>query len=488
MQLRESSLGRFSFVARHGLWGDGQAEAAERVTKLIEEERIEVVRLSFGDQHGILRGKAVTAQAFPIAMRNGYTITNTLLAKDTSHRTVYPVFTAGGGFGMPEMEGAGDIVLVPDPTTFRLLPWAPGTGWVLCDIYFPNGKPVPFSTRHIYRKVLDDLARQGYEYVAGLEVEFYVLKLEDPKLRPEQAGQPPEPPDVRLLAHGFQYLTENRMDELDSVLQILRRNLTEVGLPLRSIEAEFGPSQCEMTFDPGIGLEPADNMLLFRSLVKQVCRRHGYHATFMCRPGLPNLFSSGWHLHQSLRDRTSGRNAFTPSREAEALTPLGRHFVGGLLAHARAASVFTTPTINGYKRYKPYTLAPDRVTWGRDNKGAMIRVVGGPDDPGTRLENRVGEPAANPYLYMASQIITGMDGVEKGRDPGEPTDEPYAARATPLPQSLTEALAALREDTLFREKMGDTFIDYIITLKEFEINRFLSEVTDWEHREYFEMF
>ena len=488
MELRDGSMGRFSFVARHGLWSDREAEAAERVAKLIEEERIEVVRLSFGDQHGILRGKTVTARDFPIAMRNGHTITNTLLAKDTSHRTVYPVFTAGGGFGMPEMGGAGDIVLVPDPTTFRVLPWAPGTGWVLCDIYFPNGKPVPFSTRQIYRRLLDELARKGYEYVAGLEVECYILKLEDPKLRPEHAGQPAEPPDVRLLAHGFQYLTETRMDELDPVLQILRRNLLDVGLPLRSIEVEFGPSQCEFTFDPGIGLEPADNMLLFRSLVKQVCRRHGYHATFMCRPGLPNLFSSGWHLHQSLRARAGGQNAFVPSRDDDLLSPVGRQFVGGLLAHARAASVFTTPTINGYKRYKPYSLAPDRATWGRDNKGAMIRVVGGPGDPGTRLENRVGEPAANPYLYMASQIVAGLDGVENGLDPGEPTDEPYGAKATPLPRSLMEALAALREDAFFREKLGGLFIDYIITLKEFEIGRFLSEVTDWEHREYFEIF
>ncbi len=488
MHLRESSMGRYSFVARHGLWGEREAQAAEQVAKLIVERDVAMVRLAFGDQHGILRGKTVTAQGFPIAMRNGYTITNTLLLKDTSHRTVYPAFTAGAGLGMPEMSGAGDIVLVPDPTTFRLLPWAPRTGWVLCDLYFPSGQPVPFATRQLYRRILAELAQQGYEYVAGLEVEFYILKLEDPKLRPEQAGQPAEPPEVRLLAHGFQYLTENRIDELDPILQILRQNLLEVGLPLRSMEVEFGPSQCEFTFEPGIGMEPADAMLLFRSVAKQVCRRHGYHATFMCRPALPNLFSSGWHLHQSLRDRHSGANAFMPTDEGELLSPLGRCFMGGLLAHARAASVFTTPTINGYKRYKPFSLAPDRVIWGRDNKGAMIRVVGGPNDPGTHLENRVGEPAANPYLYMASQIIAGMDGVEKALDPGKPTEEPYATAATPLPRSLMEALAALREDRLFREKMGDAFVDYIITLKEFELNRFLSEVTDWEQREYFEVF
>jgi len=485
---RDASLGRADFVARHGLWDDAQREAAAQVVAAVAERGLEVVRLSFADQHGLLRGKSVTARDLPLALRNGCAVTTTLLAKDTSHRTVYPVFTPGGGFGLEEMSGAGDVILVPDPTTFRVLPWAPATGWMLCDLYFPSGRPVPFSTRRIYRAVLDDLARAGWDYVAGLEVECYILRLEDPKLRPEQAGWPADPPAVSLLAHGYQYLTESRLDELEPVFALLRRTLEALGLPLRSLEVEFGPSQCEFTFDPQVGLEPADAMVLFRSAVKQVCRRHGYHATFMCRPALPNLFSSGWHLHQSLRDRRTGRNAFVPTAPGELLSPVGRHFVGGLLAHARAAAVFTTPTINGYKRYRPFSLAPDRATWGRDNKGAMIRVVGGPDDPGTHVENRVGEPAANPYLYMAAQIVAGLDGIQRALDPGPPTEEPYATRATPLPRSLMEAVAALREDTLFRKAFGDAVVDYLITLKEFEIARFLGEVTDWEHREYFEVF
>src|SRR5207248_4126073 len=123
---------------------------------------------------------------------------------------------------------------------------------------------------------------------------------------------------------------------------------------------------------------------------------------------------------------------------------LGRNFLAGLLAHARAAAAFSTPTINGYKRYRSYTLAPDRVIWGRDNRGAMIRVLGGPGDPGTRLENRIGEPAANPYLYMASQIVTGLDGMERMLEPGPSADTPYEAQAPQLPKSLDEALRALR--------------------------------------------
>jgi len=143
-----------SFVERHGLWTDEQIEAAARAEALIAEKKLEVVRLSFADQHGILRGKTVMAGDAAHAMRNGCTITTTLLAKDTSHRSVFPVFTAGGGFGMPEMQGGSDVLMIADPTTFRVLPWAPQTGWVLCDIYFQDGRPVPFSTPQLYRGVL----------------------------------------------------------------------------------------------------------------------------------------------------------------------------------------------------------------------------------------------------------------------------------------------------------------------------------------------
>ncbi len=149
-----------TFVERHGLWSEEQFEAAARAERLIEEQNLEVVRLSFPDQHGILRGKTIVAGDAAKVMRNGCSMTTTLLAKDTAHKTVFPVFTAGGGFGMPEMEGGGDFLMIADPTTFRVLPWAPQTGWVLCDIYFQNGKPVPFSTRHLYRQVLDRAGRR----------------------------------------------------------------------------------------------------------------------------------------------------------------------------------------------------------------------------------------------------------------------------------------------------------------------------------------
>ena len=194
--------------------------------------------------------------------------------------------------------------------------------------------------------------------------------------------------------------------------------------------------------------------------------------------------SSGWHLHQSLAK--GGRNAF--SAEREDLSDVGKHYLAGLLAHARAACAFSTPTINGYKRYRPYSLAPDRVIWGKENRGALLRVIGAPGSSATRIENRTGEPAANPYLYFASQIYSGLDGMATRASPPPAAETPYEAKAELLPRTLTEALQALREDKVLRAGVGEAFVDYYCRIKDAEIARYNLEVSDWEHREYFVLF
>ena len=475
-----------TLVERAGLWTEDRKVATREAERRMRAGEMSVVRLAFADQHGILRGKTLVASEVDAALKNCVGFTTTMLLKDTSHRTVFPVWQPGGGFGMKELEGAADVVMLPDPTTFRALPWAPHSGWMLCDIYFADGRPMPLCTRHILRNTLSTLADRGYDFVAGLEVEFHLFKLEKSKLGVDDAGQPGEPPDVSLLNQGYQYLTEQRYDEIDPILEILRTNLVDLGLPLRSLEVEFGPSQVEFTFRTGTGLDPADTMVLFRSATKQIAQRNGFHATFMCRPKLANVMSSGWHLHQSLTDRKTHANAFADGTEP--LSATGHHYMAGLLEHARAAAAFSTPTLNGYKRYRPFSLAPDRAIWGRDNRGVMVRVLGGPGDPATHLENRVGEPAANPYLYMASQIVAGLDGLDRKLDPGPSADTPYEAQAPLLPRSLGEALAALKESKVLRAGLGDFFVDYYLRLKQAEIDRFELEVSDWEQREYFSLF
>ncbi len=478
-----------SFVERFGLWSGEQRRQAQELARRLETGEVDVVRFAWPDQHGMLRGKTLVADAARDALAEGVNLTSTLLAKDTSHKTVFPVFTAGGGFDAPGMQGGADFKIVPDPGTFRVLPWASRTGWVLCDAYTTDGQPCVFGTRQILQRAVGELDALGLDFLAGLEVEFHVFKLDDPSLDLAHAGQPGEPPRVSLLTQGHQYLTELRYDRVEPLMELLRSQLTALGLPLLSLEIEFGPSQFELVFGPTAGLMPADTMVLLRSAIKQICQRHGYHATFMCRPRIPHVMSSGWHLHQSLRGRSDGINAFMPQAgDGAPLSPLGMQYLAGLKAHARGAAPLASPTINGYRRYRPFSLAPDRASWARDNRGAMLRVLGGPGQRASRIENRVGEPTANPYLYLASQIFSGLDGIARRLDPGPSADAPYETPAEPLPRSLSEALAALRADAVLAEKLGTRFVDYYCHIKEAEIARFNLEVSEWEHREYFDMF
>jgi glutamine synthetase len=287
---------------------------------------------------------------------------------------------------------------------------------------------------------------------------------------------------------------------MQDMLSALAQAYAKLRLPLRSIENEWGPGQVECTFAASDALAAADTMLLFRTATRQVCRRHGHFATFMCRPGLKGYYSSGWHLHQSVIDLKNGRNLFMPERAGEVLSPLGRMVVAGLLKHAAPCTAFTTPTVNGYRRFRPNSLAPDRATWCYDHRGVMVRALGGVDDPATRLENRVGEPAANPYLFIMSQIIAGLDGVAHALDPGPQNDEPYVSDRPLLPTSLAAALDALEHEPLFRRELGDIFLDYFLKLKRNELGRFErwqeetgiknagDETTEWEQREYFDFF
>ncbi|WP_324699506.1 glutamine synthetase family protein [Novosphingobium aerophilum] len=476
------------FVEAYGLWNEDQRRLAAEVLRRVEADEVSTVRLVFADMHGIARGKTLLAGSLEGAFEDGCAITSTLLLKDTAHRTVAPVFSAGAGIGNADLQGGGDVVMVPDPGTFRLLPWAPGTGWMLCDLYHNDGRPVVSSTRRLARDASARLAGRGFEFVSGLEVEFYLTRLEDAALSPEDAGQPARPPRVSLLHQGYNYLTEQRYDQIEPIVDVLRQNCLALGLPLHSMEVEFGPSQCEFVFKVGSGIGPADDMVLFRGMAKQVARRHGYHVSFMCRPQLPEAMASGWHLHQSLRDLKTGANAFAPQDGAPGLSAVGRQFLAGLLAGAAAATPFSTPTINGYKRYRPNSLAPDRLAWAEDNRGALLRVLARGPAKLRRIENRVGEPAANPYLYLASQMATGLAGIEAGLEPPESVDSPYAAEAERLPRSLEAALDLLDDSTLLRGAFGSDFVDHFLMIKRAEVMRYNQTVTDWEHREYFDLF
>ena len=260
---------------------------------------------------------------------------------------------------------------------------------------------------------------------------------------------------------------------------MLQNNLEALGLPLASLEDEWGPGQCELTFSPLPAMEAADCALLFRTAVKQLCRRHGYHASFMAVPKIANSFPSGWHMHQSLT--RGGANLFAAGEgDPGPLSLAGMHYLGGLLDHASATALLTTPTINGYKRQRPDGFAPYKAAWAQENRGAMLRVIGDRGDSASRIENRIGDPAANPYLYIASQIIAGRAGMQARSDPGAPVAAAYLSERAVLPGSLGDALSAFANSAVLRAELGETFHHYFHSLKQFEWNRFLSAVTDWD--------
>jgi glutamine synthetase len=494
-------LAMTTFAQRCGMQTDARRAAAQRTARAIEADGLELVRVAWCDLHGVTRGKTLVASAAARALDEGVGMVSTLMLKDTSDRTAFKVFEPGGTDGLPGFGQANNLVLLPDPHSFRRLPWSAGSGWLRAQPWFQDGRPVELDTRRVLERALARLARKGLEMRCGLEVEFHVYRITDvaPELDPERAAWPGLPPAVQLIHPGYNLLAENWYDLSEEPLRIVQRTAQALGLPLLSLEIELGPSQVEAVFDVTDALTAADNMVLFRNGVRQALRRAGYHASFMCRPPFPNIMSSGWHLHQSLVDAATGRNAFcreapaasaTPRDASHTLSDLGEHYLAGLLAHARGMAVFCTPTVNGFGRFRPNALAPQSVLWGRDNRGAMLRVVGECGAAGTRVENRIGEPAANPYLYFASQVHAGLDGIERGLKAPPATDAPYAAADERLPTSLGEALEALRADATLVEAFGPAFVDYFSRIKASEQQRHdaAEDKTDFHRREYFSRF
>jgi glutamine synthetase len=487
-----------SFAERCGIHDTAREQALRHTARLIDAAGLELVRFVWCDLHGVTRGKTLVAAAAERAMREGVGMVSTLMLKDSSDRTAFKVFEPGGTSDLPGFEFASNLLLLPDPGSFRQLPWTPASGWMSGQPWFQDGRPVELDTRRILQRALGRLEQAGLRMKCGLEIEFHIYRIADAQaqLDPEQAAWPGPIPAVSLVHPGYNLLTESWYDMAEEPLRIVQHTAQALGLPLLSLEIELGPSQVEAVFEATDALTAADNMVLFRNAVKQALRRAGYHATFMCRPPFPNIMSSGWHLHQSLVDAKTGVNAFrrdtpapgcTRADAGHTLSSLGEHYLAGLLDHARATTVFCTPTANGFGRFRPNALAPQSVLWGRDNRGAMLRVIGECGDEATRIENRIGEPAANPYLYLASQIHAGLDGVERQLKAPRATDAPYASAAAKLPTSLGEALDALRADTVIGAAFGMPFVNYLVRIKEAELLRWeeADDKEEFQRREYF---
>ncbi len=494
---------RSSFAERCGVHDAKRSAAISALHAAIRDQGIEQIRVVWCDMHGTLRGKTLLPEALDAALMDGVGMVSTLMLKDTSDRTVLKVFEAGATDHLPGFGQANNLLLLPDPSSMKPLPWAPRIAWLQAQPWFEDGSPVELDTRRILQRAVAQLANAGLSMRCGLELEFHVYKLHAGAVDPNSATWPGDAPEVSLVHSGYQLLSDDHADAAHAVLETVRSTALGLQLPLRSLEIELGPSQFEAVFGVQDAMDAADAMVMFRHAVRQALRRQGYHATFCCMPPFDAVMASGWHVHHSLRDRRTQQNTFMRdtattwhgiSDARDSLSDMGCHWLAGLLHHAPAMAALCVPTALGYARFRPNALAPLGVHWGRDNRGAMVRVIGEPNNPATRLENRLPEPAANPYLAMAAHIHAGMDGLQQRLTPPLATQTPYACDATTaaMPKSLSSALEALNTDQALRQGLGSAFCDLYAITKGQEMQRLSQAGAEgsraWMRREYFVRF
>ncbi len=498
-----------------------QAAAAD-VLRRIRDEGVEQVRVAWCDLHGAWRSKTLVvgtdAAAVAEALHDGMAMVSTLLLKDSADRTAFRVFEPGGldALADPGFGAANNLLLRPDPASFQRLPWAPHTGWLRADLHFDDGRPVAACPRRVLQQALAALQGLGYGLRCGLELEFHIHRIDPSALNgapADQAAWPAELPPLRLLHPGYQLLGDAHADACAEALDIVRRTALGLALPLRSLEIEFGPSQFEAVFAPTDALQAADHLALFRNGVRQALRRAGYHASFCGRPPLPEHVASGWHLHQSLVD-AAGASAMRPPAGASPALPApgraaqgedarrwlsdaGAHWLAGLLQHAGAVAALCTPSVAGYARYRGALMAPSHAAWGRDDRSAMLRVLVGRDAGGgaaARIENRLPEAMANPYLAIAANVLAGLDGLSRRLLPPPAGAGFDGAPPAALPASLPQALDALRASPALQRGLGPALAAIYDTVKRQEAARYASAGDDasaqaaWQGREYLARF
>jgi glutamine synthetase len=441
--------------------GIGEAEEAR-----IEELRavgVTRVRVHYSDLHGTTRAKVLPLELLESASEDGLSFCVSVFTID--HTGVMP-----DGTGLRDEVNFRDMQVRPDLSTLRPLPWERDTAICLADCFL-DGEPLETDPRGILRRAVAAAEARGLSFSIGHELEFFLVRrTSDGRLEPYQ----PVP--------GLVYRLDPRVDP-EGVVRQMEENVRGLGLPFVCANQEYDPSQFEINCRFADALTAADEAHLLKLAVKETAALNGLVATFIGRP-FAGGGTSGYHLHFSAWD-DDGANLFEDPGGEHGISELARHFLGGLLAHVRGMAAVCAPTINAYKRFVAQELGPYFADWGTDNRAVCVRI---PAERGraTRLESRLADGAASAYLASAAHIAAGLDGIERGLDPGPPTDavyEPPAERAI-VPLSLDEALDAFEADATVRAGFGEQFVQAFVALKRSEARRFALAVTDWELREY----
>ncbi|MFJ9538276.1 glutamine synthetase family protein [Streptomyces sp. NPDC101225] len=429
-------------------------------------EGVDVVRVVYPDLIGTDRARDVLLDHLPSACDHGLAFCRAVY--HTSPQGDVAAVAGGLDAGLP------DVTVRPDLSTLTVLPWEPGVATCLGEVTDPaTGAPAPESPRDLLRTVLAHAAEQGLRPVVGPELEYFLL--EPAPGTPTGWRRSPE-------TTGSVYTAGLRADPGNHLLRTLR-HLRDLGLGVSTGNHEFDGGQYEINLTHSAALDAADRAFRFKAAVKELARQEGNLATFMAKP-FGDAGGSGFHLHLSC-DGEEGRNAFDDPAGPYGLSATARHAVAGIVAHAPALAALANPTVNSYKRFGPDTLAPWLIDWGLDNRSAMVRIP--PErGRGARLELRLGDASANPYLLIAGTVAAALLGVRAGEEPPSPL-EGYGydtTRAALLPQTLSAALDALEADTALTEVLGKAFTSSFLTYKRDELARFGRHVTDWEFTEY----
>jgi glutamine synthetase len=440
-----------------------------------ESDGVEFFFAMFVDMHGKPCAKMIPIEAIDVLTGGG---------------AGFAGFAAGP---MGQSPADPDMIAMPDPASYTLVPWQPGLAVLQCDIHV-EGEPWPYAPRLILKGMLEKARERGLVYNVGCEAEYFLVR------RVEAGGIEVADPLDRSEAPCYDAKGLTRMfDHLTTLSKYMNR----LGWANYANDHEDANGQFEQNFAYSDALTSADRLIFFRYMVHTVAHQAGLAATFMPKP-FANLTGSGLHLHSSLWDAKSGTELFADEDDARGLglSEMAYHYIGGLIEHGPALAGVTCPTVNSYKRFgvgapqSGATWAPAYATYGGNNRTQMLRVP-----EGGRVENRACDGAANPYLAMAAQLAAGLDGIDRGLDPGEPNRdnlhvlpaEEVAARGIrSLPPTLLHAMDELVADDVLREALGKTpdgdYIDYYAKVKREEFHAWHSVVSDWEVERYLTLF
>ncbi len=432
-------------------------EARKEVLKRVEKENVEYVLLWFTDLEGHLKSFAITLSELAGALDDG-------MGFDGSSIT---------GFNAIE---ESDMVAIPDPSTFQVLPAADGEariGRMICDVVKPDGEPYEGDPRHVLRRALERMTQMGFDtFNVGPELEYFLFANSSGTERLDEGG----------------YFAMTALDAATDLRYETIKALEAVGIPIEYHHHEVAPSQHEIDMRYAPALEMADSTMTYRLIVKEVAAKHGVYATFMPKP-LYGENGSGMHTHMSLFK--DGRNQFYSQDEAYHLSAAGRQFIAGLLHHAREISAVFAQWVNSYKRLVPGFEAPVYVAWSQRNRSALVRIplYKPGSEQATRAELRCPDPACNPYLTFAALLHAGLEGIARGYELPAPmetnlyhlTPEERAERGiVSLPETLGEAIDEFSKSDLMRRAFGDHIFDNYVRLKRAEWDDYRVQLTKWE--------